>query len=112
MRRAHNNAAAEGGWQNGDRDTLYYFSNTHRDMFEHIDPRSSTPLYAQIAARFRVAIAAGELRTAPPLPSVRDLAARPRGNPATIPPPDRQPQAEGVRGIPPRPGAPPRELAP
>jgi GntR family transcriptional regulator len=52
-------------------------------MFEHIDPRSPTPLYAQIAERLRVAIAAGELTPGEPLPSVRQLAARLRVNPAT-----------------------------
>lgn len=64
-------------------------------MFEHIDPRSSTPLYAQIAARIRVAVATGELRTAAPLPSVRDLAARLRVNPATIAQAYRELEAEG-----------------
>ena len=52
-------------------------------MFEHIDPRSPTPLYAQIAERLRVAIAAGELSPGDPLPSVRQLAAKLRVNPAT-----------------------------
>ena len=53
-------------------------------MFEQLDPRSPTPLYAQIANRLRVAIAAGELRAAAALPSVRQLAAQLRVNPATI----------------------------
>jgi GntR family transcriptional regulator len=53
-------------------------------MFEHIDPRSPTPLYAQIAEQLRVAIAAGELRPGKALPSVRQLAARLRLNPATV----------------------------
>lgn len=53
-------------------------------MFEHIDPRSPTPLYAQIAARLRLAVAAGELRPGDTLPSVRQLAARLRVNPATV----------------------------
>jgi GntR family transcriptional regulator len=53
-------------------------------MFERIDPRSPTPLYAQIAGRLRVAIAAGELRPAAALPSVRQLAAELRVNPATV----------------------------
>ena len=53
-------------------------------MFEHIDPRSPTPLYAQIAARLRLAVAAGELRPGETLPSVRQLAARLRVNPATV----------------------------
>ncbi len=52
-------------------------------MFERIDPRSPTPLYAQIAERIRVAIAAGDLAPGDPLPSVRQLAARLRVNPAT-----------------------------
>lgn len=52
-------------------------------MFEHIDPRSPVPLYAQIAERIRVAIAAGDLAPGDPLPSVRQLAARLRVNPAT-----------------------------
>ncbi len=53
-------------------------------MFEHIDPRSPTPLYAQIAARVKVAIAAGELTSGEALPSVRTLAGRLRINPATV----------------------------
>ncbi|OLB18896.1 MAG: hypothetical protein AUI99_02375 [Gemmatimonadetes bacterium 13_1_40CM_3_69_22] len=53
-------------------------------MFEHLDPRSPTPLYAQIANRVRVAIAAGELHPATALPSVRQLAAQLRVNPATV----------------------------
>ena len=81
-------------------------------MFEHIDPRSSTPLYAQIAARFRVAIAAGELRTAAPLPSVRDLAARLRVNPATIAQAYRELEAEGFVEIRHGAGTYVRELAP
>lgn len=53
-------------------------------MFEHIDPRSPTPLYDQIAARIRVAIAAGELEPGSALPSVRRLAQQLRVNPATV----------------------------
>ena len=53
-------------------------------MFEDIDPRSPNPLWGQIAARVRVAIAAGELRPGEALPSVRDLARRLRVNPATV----------------------------
>jgi len=52
-------------------------------LFEHINPRSPTPLYAQIAERLRVAIASGELGPGDPLPSVRQLAAKLRINPAT-----------------------------
>ncbi len=53
-------------------------------MFDTIDPRSPTPLYAQIAQRIRVAIGAAELRPGEALPSVRALAARLRVNPATV----------------------------
>lgn len=53
-------------------------------MFEQIDPRSPTPLYAQIASRLKVAIASGELAPGDSLPSVRQLAARIRVNPATV----------------------------
>jgi GntR family transcriptional regulator len=53
-------------------------------VFSSVDPRSPTPLYAQIAARVRLAIAAGELRAGDPLPSVRQLATRLRINPATV----------------------------
>lgn len=53
-------------------------------MFDNIDPRSPTPLWGQIAARVRVAVAAGELRPGEILPSVRELAKRLRVNPATV----------------------------
>lgn len=64
-------------------------------MFEQIDPRSPTPLYAQIAGRLRVAIAALELRPGDALPSVRNLAARLRVNPATVVQAYRDLEAEG-----------------
>jgi GntR family transcriptional regulator len=53
-------------------------------MFERIDPRSPVPLYAQIAERLRLAIASGELPAGTGLPSVRQLAADLRVNPATV----------------------------
>lgn len=53
-------------------------------MFDDIDPRSPTPLYEQIAARVRMAIAAGELAAGESLPSVRALARQLRVNPATV----------------------------
>ena len=53
-------------------------------MFDRIDPRSPTPIYAQIADRVRVAVAAGELSAGDALPSVRALAGRLRVNPATV----------------------------
>lgn len=65
-------------------------------MFERIDPRSSTPIYAQIAARIRVAVAAGELKTGDGLPSVRSLAMRLRVNPATVVQAYRELEVEGL----------------
>ena len=53
-------------------------------MFTDIDPRSPTPLYEQIAARVRLAIASGELSAGDALPSVRGLARDLRVNPATV----------------------------
>lgn len=53
-------------------------------MFDEIDPRSPTPLYEQIAARIRVAVAAGDLSPGDALPSVRKLARELRVNPATV----------------------------
>ncbi len=53
-------------------------------MFHGIDPRSPIPLYVQIAERVRLAIATGTLGSAAPLPSVRQLAAELRINPATV----------------------------
>lgn len=53
-------------------------------MFHDLDPRSPTPLYAQIAARVRVAVASGELGEGDALPSVRQLARTLRVNPATV----------------------------
>ena len=53
-------------------------------MFNSIDPRSPTPLYAQIADRIRLAVASGELRQGDGLPSVRALASQLRVNPATV----------------------------
>jgi GntR family transcriptional regulator len=53
-------------------------------VFTHIDPRSPTPIYAQIATRVRIAVAAGDLCAGDALPSVRALASRLRVNPATV----------------------------
>jgi GntR family transcriptional regulator len=53
-------------------------------VFTGIDPRSPTPLYEQIAARVRLAIAAAELCPGDALPSVRALARELRVNPATV----------------------------
>ena len=64
-------------------------------MFSQIDPRSPTPLYAQIAARIRLAIASGELSPGDGLPSVRQLAGQLRINPATVVHAYRELAAEG-----------------
>jgi GntR family transcriptional regulator len=53
-------------------------------MFTSIDPRSPVPLYGQIAACVRVAVASGELSAGEALPSVRGLARELRINPATV----------------------------
>jgi GntR family transcriptional regulator len=53
-------------------------------MFEEIDPRSPTPLYEQIAARVRLAVASADLVSGDALPSVRQLARTLRVNPATV----------------------------
>ena len=53
-------------------------------MLDRIDARNPTPLYAQIASRVKLAIAAGELAAGEGLPSVRQLAAKLRINPATV----------------------------
>lgn len=65
-------------------------------MFDNIDPRSPTPLYAQIAGRLRMAIAAGELRSGDGLPSVRQLSGRLRVNPATVVQAYRELELEGL----------------
>jgi GntR family transcriptional regulator len=65
-------------------------------MFDRIDPRSPTPIYAQIAARVRIAVAAGDLSTGDPLPSVRALAGTLRVNPATVVQAYRDLERDGV----------------
>src|SRR3954468_22737174 len=65
-------------------------------MFDNIDSRSPTPLYAQIATRLRVAIAAGELAKGAALPSVRSLASQLRVNPATVVQAYRELESEGL----------------
>jgi GntR family transcriptional regulator len=65
-------------------------------MFSHIDPGSPTPLYAQIAARIRVGIAAGDFAPGEALPSVRALAAELRINPATVVQAYRDLETEGL----------------
>lgn len=64
-------------------------------MFSQIDSRSTIPLYAQIATRIKVAIAAGELAPGSGLPSVRQLAGQLRINPATVVQAYRELEVEG-----------------
>jgi DNA-binding transcriptional regulator YhcF (GntR family) len=75
---------------------VYYNNDTLPAMFDHIDPRSPTPIYAQIAARVRIAVASGELATGDPLPSVRALAGTLRVNPATVVQAYRELEHDGV----------------
>lgn len=63
---------------------MYGHTNTLRPVFTTIDPRSPTPIYAQIADRIRVAVASGEITPGEGLPSVRALATKLRVNPATV----------------------------
>ena len=65
-------------------------------MFESVDPRLPTPIYAQIAEGIRVAIARGELGTGDGLPSVRQLASKLRINPATVSQAYRDLEADGL----------------
>ena len=65
-------------------------------MFEKIDPRSPTPIYAQIATRVRLAVASGELGPDDGLPSVRALATQLRVNPATVVQAYRELEQEGI----------------
>jgi GntR family transcriptional regulator len=76
---------------------LYGNTNTisGAPVFERIDPRSPTPLYAQIAERIKVAIAAGELAPGAALESVRALAGQLRVNPATVVQAYRELEGEG-----------------
>jgi len=53
-------------------------------VFGQIDPRSSIPLYVQIADRIRIAVATGQMVPGGALPSVRQLASQLRVNPATV----------------------------
>ena len=75
---------------------MYRYTITLTAVFERIDPRSSTPIYAQIAARVRVAVAAGELQSGDGLPSVRQLSGSLRVNPATVVQAYRELEAEGM----------------
>lgn len=49
-----------------------------------ITPGSATPIYQQVVDQVRLAVAAGELKTGDPLPSVRTLAEQLVVNPNTV----------------------------
>ena len=53
-------------------------------MFVHVNPSSGLPLYLQIQAQVKNAVAAGALRPGDALPSVRKLASDLRINPNTV----------------------------
>ncbi|PYO90961.1 MAG: hypothetical protein DMD58_05740 [Gemmatimonadetes bacterium] len=92
---------------------LYQYTGTRATcVFHGIDPRSPIPLYVQIAERVRLAIATGTLGSAAPLPSVRQLAAELRINPATVIQAYRDLEAQGFVEIRHGAGTFVRELAP
>ena len=79
---------------------LYYCTDTppprSPTLFEQVNPRAATPLYAQIADGVRLAIARGELTVGEGLPSVRQLATQLRINPATVSQAYRELETEGL----------------
>ncbi len=92
---------------------VYQYTGTGAVLLFHgIDPRSPIPLYVQIADRVRLAIATGTLGSAAPLPSVRQLAAELRINPATVIQAYRDLEAQGFVEIRHGAGTFVRELAP
>ena len=65
-------------------------------MLFRVDPSSSVPVYAQIVAQAKNAVAAGVLRTGDRLPSLRDTARALRINPNTVVKAYRELEAQGV----------------
>lgn len=53
-------------------------------MLVHLNPSSGVPVYLQLEAQVKQAVAAGALRATDALPSVRKLAAELRINPNTV----------------------------
>src|SRR3989442_12120350 len=53
-------------------------------MILHLNPSSGVPVYLQLQAQVKQAVAAGALRTGDTLPSTRKLAAELRINPNTV----------------------------
>jgi len=65
-------------------------------MIFNIDVASSVPIYAQIIAQVKHAIAAGVLRTGDSLPSLRETATKLRVNPLTVAKAYRELEMNGV----------------
>jgi len=65
-------------------------------MLFEVDTTSSTPIYAQIVAQVKRALAAGLLRPGDALPSLREMASRLRINPLTVARAYRELEASGV----------------
>ena len=65
-------------------------------MLFAIEASSPIPIYAQIVAQVRAALAGGDLRAGDPLPSVRQLAAELRVNPNTVAQAYRELEREGL----------------
>jgi len=65
-------------------------------MLFNIDTTSSVPIYAQIIAQVKHAIAAGILRAGDGLPSLRETAGRLRINPLTVAKAYRDLEATGI----------------
>lgn len=65
-------------------------------MIFNIDITSSIPIYAQIIAQVKHAIAAGVLRAGDGLPSLREAASRLRINPLTVARAYRELEASGI----------------
>jgi len=62
----------------------------------HIAPSAPEPIYRQIAEQIRRLVAAGQLRSGDPLPSVREVAAAHAINPMTVSRAYSQLETEGV----------------
>ncbi len=65
-------------------------------MYIEVDPKSSTPLYAQIMEQMHRAVATGVLQPGDQAPRVRDLAEDLRVNPNTVARAYRELQREGL----------------
>lgn len=65
-------------------------------MIFSIDTTSSVPIYAQIIAQVKHAVAAGVLRSGDALPSLRETSSRLRVNPLTISKAYRELEVEGL----------------